>query len=174
MSPHVRKCMYINSLNAELNPICHLLVLLGDLTFMGPWFLSIFQYISNKMQRYTLYLYLETALHVSGGISTHHQERIQLYLQHLVFVTTLLLSAAIVEELEPVWVCCGWRTPLLPPRSNVKPEAATAVYKLLIMGERMPETCWAVFERRAINLRDWCAWLADLFECMMMHGLTNS
>ena len=46
---------------------------------------------------YTVYLYLETALHVSGGTSTHHQERIQLYLQHLVFVTPLLLSAAIVE-----------------------------------------------------------------------------
>jgi hypothetical protein len=45
--------------------------------------------ISNKMQRYTVYLYLETALHVSGGTSTHHQERIQLYLQHLVFVTPL-------------------------------------------------------------------------------------
>jgi hypothetical protein len=71
---------------------------------------SIFQYISNKMQLYTVYLYLETALHVSGVTSTHHQERIQMYLQHLVFVTTLLLSAAIVEELEPVWVCCGWRT----------------------------------------------------------------
>jgi hypothetical protein len=51
------------------------------------------------MQRYTVYLYLETALHVSGGTSTHHQERIQL--QHMVFVTPLLLSAAIVEELEP-------------------------------------------------------------------------
>jgi hypothetical protein len=92
--------MNINPLNAELNPICHLLVLLGDLTFMGPCIISIFQYIciSNKMQRYTVYLYLETALHVSGGTSTHHQELIQLYLQHLVFVT-------------PVWVCCGWRTP---------------------------------------------------------------
>ena len=54
------------------------------------------------MQRYTVYLYLKTALHVSSGISTHHQERIQLYLQHLVFVTPLLLSAAIVEELELV------------------------------------------------------------------------
>ena len=53
------------------------------------------------MQRYTVYLYLETALHVSGGTSTHHQEAIQLYLQHLVFVTPSLLSAAIVEELEP-------------------------------------------------------------------------
>ena len=46
--------------------------------------------------------YLETALHVSGGIITHHQERKQLYLQHLVFVTPLLLSAAVVEELKPV------------------------------------------------------------------------
>jgi hypothetical protein len=53
------------------------------------------------MQRYTVYLYLETALHVSGGTSTH-QECIQLCLQHLVFVTPLLLSAAIVEELEQV------------------------------------------------------------------------
>jgi hypothetical protein len=58
--------------------------------------------ISNKMQRYTVYVYLETALHVSGGTTTHHQERIQLYLQHLVFVSLLLLSAAIVEELELV------------------------------------------------------------------------
>jgi hypothetical protein len=54
------------------------------------------------MQRYTVYLYLETALHVSGVSFTHHQERKQLYIQHLVFVTPLLLSAAIVEELEPV------------------------------------------------------------------------
>jgi hypothetical protein len=88
----------INPLNAELNLICHLLILLGDLTFMGSCFVS----ISNKTQRYTVYLYLETALHDSGGTSTHHQERIQLYLQHLVFVTRLLLSAATVEELEPV------------------------------------------------------------------------
>ena len=47
------------------------------------------------MQIYTVYLYLETALHVSGVTSTHHQERTQLYLQHLVFVTPLLLPAAI-------------------------------------------------------------------------------
>ena len=39
--------------------------------------------------------YLETALHISGGISTHHREG-----KHLVFVTPLLLSVAIVEEME--------------------------------------------------------------------------
>ena len=68
---------------------------------MGPCIVNVFQYISNRMQLYTVYLYLETILHVSGGTSTHHQERIQLYLQHLVFVTPLLLPAAIVEEVTP-------------------------------------------------------------------------
>jgi hypothetical protein len=100
--------LFINPLNAEFNPMYHLLILLGDLTLMGKCIIS----ISNKIIRYTVYLYLETALHVSGGTSTHHQELIQLYLQHLVFVTALLLSAAIVDELEPVWVCCEWRTPV--------------------------------------------------------------
>jgi hypothetical protein len=98
MQPHHQ----INPLNAELNPICHLLILLGDLTFMNTCIVSIFQYIFNKMQRYTVYLYLETTLNISGGTFIHHQKRIHLYLQHLVFVTPLLLSAAIVEELEPV------------------------------------------------------------------------
>jgi hypothetical protein len=88
----------INPLKAELNPMCHLLILLGDLMFMGKCIVS----ISNKMQCYTVYLYLETALYVSGATSTYRPERIQLYLQHLVFVTPLLLSDAIVEELELV------------------------------------------------------------------------
>jgi hypothetical protein len=76
--------------------------------FLGPRIIS----ISNKMLRYTVYLYMETALHILGGTSTHHQERIQLYLQHLLLVNPLLLSAVIVEEFEPVCVCCGWRTPI--------------------------------------------------------------
>jgi hypothetical protein len=49
-----------------------------SLTFMAPCIVRIFWYISNKMQRYTVYLYLETALHVSCGTTTHHQERKQL------------------------------------------------------------------------------------------------
>jgi hypothetical protein len=50
--------------------------------------------IRQDAMSHSLY-YLETALHVSGGNSTHHQERKQLYLQHLVFVRPLLLPAAI-------------------------------------------------------------------------------
>ena len=58
-------------------------------------------------------------------------------------------------------------------RLYIEQRAATAIYKLLMMGMKMPETCWAVFKRRAINPRDWCIWLVDLFECMMMHAPTN-
>jgi hypothetical protein len=65
-------------------------------------------YIQQDAKLHSLF-YLETALHVSGGTTTHHQERRQLYLQHLVFVRPLLLSAAIVEELEQ-------------PHSTLKPD----------------------------------------------------
>jgi len=58
-------------------------------------------YIQQDATLHSLF-YLKTALHVSGGTITLHQERKQMYLQHLVLVTPLLLSAAIVEELELV------------------------------------------------------------------------
>jgi hypothetical protein len=54
---------------------------------MGPCIVSIFQYISNKMQRYTVYLYLETALHVSGGTYTYHQERTGLSVLWVAYAT---------------------------------------------------------------------------------------
>ena len=54
-------------------------------------------YIQQDATLHSLF-YLETAVHVSGGTATHHQECKRLYLQHLIFVTALLLSAAIVEE----------------------------------------------------------------------------
>ena len=60
---------------------------------------NILIYIQQEAKLHSLF-YLEIALHISGGTTTHHQKRKQLYLQHLVFVTPLLLSAAIVEELE--------------------------------------------------------------------------
>ena len=56
----------------------------------------IYIYIQQDATSRSLF-YLETALHVSGGTITHHQERKQLYLQHVVFVTLLLLPAASVR-----------------------------------------------------------------------------
>jgi hypothetical protein len=62
---------------------------------------NILIYVQQDATLHSLF-YLETFLHVSGDTTTHHQERKQLYLQNLVFVTLLLLPAAIMEELEPV------------------------------------------------------------------------
>jgi len=62
---------------------------------------NILIYVQQNAALHSLF-HLETALHVSGGTITHYQERKQLYVQHLVFVTPLLPSAAIVEVLEPV------------------------------------------------------------------------
>jgi len=55
---------------------------------------NILIYIQQDTTLHSLF-YLETTLHVSGGTTTHHQERKQLYLQHLEIVTPLLLPAAI-------------------------------------------------------------------------------
>jgi hypothetical protein len=54
---------------------------------------NILIYIQQDATLYGLF-YLETALHASSGTTTHHKERKQLYLQHLVFVRPLLLPAA--------------------------------------------------------------------------------
>jgi hypothetical protein len=62
-------------------------------------------YLSHRYC-YLPLLYLETALHVSGCTSTHHQESKELYLKHLVFVTPLLLPAAIISG--NCSTCFGW------------------------------------------------------------------
>jgi hypothetical protein len=41
--------------------------------------------INKVMQRYTIIFIAVSALHVSGGPSTHHQE-LKLYIQHLAYV----------------------------------------------------------------------------------------
>jgi len=55
---------------------------------------NILIYIQQDATLHSLF-YLETDLRVSSGTTTHYQERKQLYLQHLVFVTPLVLPAAI-------------------------------------------------------------------------------
>jgi len=54
---------------------------------------NILIYVQQDATLHSLF-HLETALHVSGAITTPYQERKQLYLQHLVFVRLLLLPAA--------------------------------------------------------------------------------
>jgi hypothetical protein len=41
--------------------------------------------ITNKVQRYTIFIIAVNAVHVSGGFSAHHQ-KLKLYTQHLLCV----------------------------------------------------------------------------------------
>jgi hypothetical protein len=95
--------LYFSGLTCTLNA-----VFLGYLFFASSFNVhgsvhrkNILVYVQQDATLHSLF-YLKTALHVSGGTTTHHQERKQLYLQHLVFVTPLLIPAAIVEDLELV------------------------------------------------------------------------
>jgi hypothetical protein len=47
---------------------------------------------------------------------------------------------------------------------KVKPEAATAVIELLMMGGKTPETCWAVNKRQDNKLKKLLHQVSDLFE----------
>jgi len=67
---------------------------------------NILIYVQQEATLHRLF-YLETALRVSGGTSIHHQQRKQLYLQHLVFVRPLVLSTAIVEGLNRLECAVG-------------------------------------------------------------------
>jgi hypothetical protein len=57
--------------------------------------------------------------------------------------------------------------------TKVKPEAATAVIELLMMGGKSPKTCWAVNKRQLNKLKNYCIRLVIYLNCTMMHRLTN-
>ena len=75
----------------------------------------------------TQFIYFwKNALHFSGGISTHHQDHTQLYLQFLVLLKPLLLSATIVagssNSLTSIryykYNCvCSWWWVQIPPET---------------------------------------------------------
>jgi hypothetical protein len=89
----IRKLFFIFRFHYECEVECHLKYGLNLQSFPI--------YIQQVATLHRLF-YVSTDIHVSGGTTTQHQESKQLYLQHLVFVTSLLLSAAIVEDLELV------------------------------------------------------------------------
>jgi len=57
--------------------------------------------------------------------------------------------------------------------TKVKPEAATAVVELLMMGGKTPETCWAINKRQDNKLENCCIWLVIYLNCTMIHGRTK-
>jgi len=65
-----------------------------DYEFYVQWSVHRIICVNNyptRCNKCTFYLYLQTALHISGVISTHHHEVISLYLQNLTLLGPLML-----------------------------------------------------------------------------------
>jgi hypothetical protein len=69
---------------------------------MGPCIVSIFQYIYPTRCNVTQFIYIWKLLYMFRVALPLIIRSAYNYLQHLVFVTPLLLSAVIVEEVKPV------------------------------------------------------------------------
>jgi hypothetical protein len=100
--------------------------------------------------------YLETALHVSVGTTTHHQEGKHLHLQHLVFVTPLLLPAAIAAGSSNGVAntrCCrnsclrSWWWVVLPPETC---RAVSRQNKLCNVA-----SCWVHIRIKPVSFYAW-------------------
>jgi len=92
---------YIVDVFNKLSEKCIFNIFMGVCYFPAEYGNGVLIYIQQDATLHSLF-YLRTALHVSGGTTTHQQEHKQLCLQHLVFVKLSLLIAAIVEDLELV------------------------------------------------------------------------
>jgi hypothetical protein len=97
-----------------------------------------------------------------GRFPAHHKElndcsgSLWIYLRIVVIVVLLSWSG---RPARP-------RTHHYHHDTKVKPEAATAVMKLLMMGGKTPETCWAVNKRQDNKLKNvasgwWFIWIVQ-------------
>jgi hypothetical protein len=105
-----------------------------------------------------------------GRFSAQHQElddcRDSLWFYRRILVTVVL---------------CSWYGRPARPRTQhnchhdtkVKPEAATPVIELLMMGGKTPETCSAVNKRQYNKPKYCCIRLVIYLNRTMMHGLKN-
>jgi hypothetical protein len=106
---------------------------------------NILIYIQQDATLHSLFQ-LETALHVSGGTTTHHQEhnstcfgRPHAHHQEFNKCSSSLwfyLRSVVIAVLLAMVGLAGYHYYM-----KVKPEAATAVVELLMMGVRTPKTC---------------------------------
>jgi hypothetical protein len=148
--------------------------LVHGFTILTFWHQS-FPFNSNKSQTWRnnfLVYYPDVCLQLNmfRAFSAHHQElndwsgSLWFYLRIVVIV-----------------VLCSWSDRPAGSRiqhdchhdTKVKPEAATVVIELLMMGGKTPEICWAVNKRQDNKLKNCCIRLVIYLNCTMMHRHTN-
>jgi hypothetical protein len=107
---------------------------------------GICQVIQQDATLHSLF-YLETVLHVLGGTFTHHQERIELYLPHLVFVRSS-------NKMQRYTVYFIWK--LLYMFRVVPPPNIRSVYNVIY-------SIWYLSHRYCYLPLSWRSW--NWFEC---------
>jgi hypothetical protein len=110
--------MFLNPLNAELNPICHLLALLGAHHIL---------HVSRvRVNCSTCF----------GRHTAHHQELKNCNCSLWFYIRFLVAGCR----------CVGWAIAAATgnQKTYVKPEAAITVLELLMMGGVSPEKCFAI------------------------------
>ena len=113
---------------------------------------AVFQFIIRT------FVYIWTCF---GRFPAHHQE-----------LNDCSGSLCFYLRMVVIVVLCSWSGRPARPRTQhdyhqntkVKPEAATAVIQLLMMGGKTPETCWAVNKRQENKLKKLLHQVGDLFE----------
>jgi len=68
-----------------------------NLTFMGPCIVNLFLSTTNKMQRYTIFFIVVSALHVSSGFTARHQE-LKNSICSIGYLSNLFAATANVDE----------------------------------------------------------------------------
>ena len=100
---------------------------------------------------YLMFMYSLTCF---GRPRAHHQElnncSSSLWFYRWSVVVAVLLVVVRADPPDHDQQHCYHHTP------TVKPDAATTVVELLMMGARTPETCWAVHKHQVINVRNCC------------------
>ena len=141
-------------------------------TIWRSWIRATWYNYENNQQDalYRLIYYSKSALHVSDNVFGHHQEHLTVFtVSGSVHPSCCRLLLVVVGPTGPTTT----NSTAITRAPTVNQRLLLQLLQLLMMGMRMPETCWAIFKRQVINLRNCCIWLVDSVESMMMHGLAN-
>ena len=112
---------------------------------------NILVYNSNYMHKSQSLFNLITALHVSGVTITHLQEHKTTASTASGNRYTALLSAAIVEKLELIWVCCRWRVhPFMFKRKQINTPPATYPNQFQLFHDSSRQQCGVTVTRCCI------------------------
>jgi hypothetical protein len=135
---------YINPLNAELNPICHLLILLGDLTFMGPCI------VHPTRCNVTQFIYIWKLLYMFRVVLPPNVRSSYNYIYSIWYLSHRSCYLPLSwKSWNRLWVCCVFRYFL---------ETLEALNFIVHYWEQRTRVVWALRTCLNVSLKQSCLW----------------